>query len=126
MKKQINVVAAIIQDGDKYLCAQRKDHGELAKKWEFPGGKIEIGESPQEALVREIREELNLDIVVNELISLVNHEYQSFYLVMSCYRCKIMSGEIKLYEHLDSQWLTVEQMSHFDFAAADFPVIKLL
>jgi 8-oxo-dGTP diphosphatase len=126
MKKQINVVAAIIQDGDRYLCAQRKDHGELAKKWEFPGGKIEIGESNQQALVREIKEELNLDINVNELIGTVNHEYQSFYLVMTCYKCSIISGEIILVDHLDFQWLSVKEMRSYDFAAADVPIFDKL
>ncbi len=126
MKKQIRVVAAIINDGTKYFCAQRKDHGELAKKWEFPGGKIEVGESPEAALVREIKEELNLIIETEKFITTIHHEYQSFNLIMSCYKCKIVSGEIKLLEHLDYQWLTVEQMKHYDFAAADIPIFGFL
>lgn len=126
MKKMIEVVAAVFRDGDKYFCAQRKDKGELAKKWEFPGGKIELNETHQQALVREIKEELSADIKVNEFIMTVVHEYNSFILTMHAYECKVDSGELIISEHLDSKWLTIDEMGSYDFAAADLPIISEL
>ncbi|AUD65812.1 DNA mismatch repair protein MutT [Tenericutes bacterium MZ-XQ] len=126
MKKSIEVVAAIIRKEDKIFCAQRADKGELAKKWEFPGGKIELGESHQEALIREIKEELNTDIKVNDFILTVKHEYNSFILTMHCYECEVVSGSLNISEHIDSKWLTLLEMTNYDFAQADIPVIQHL
>lgn len=126
MKKMIEVVAAVFRDGDTYFCAQRKDKGELAKKWEFPGGKIELNETHQQALVREIKEELSANIEVNEFITTVVHEYNSFILTMHAYECKVVSGELVISEHLDSKWLTLDDMGKLDFAAADLPIITKL
>lgn len=126
MKKSIEVVAAIIRKDDKIFCAQRADKGELAKKWEFPGGKIESGESHQEALIREIKEELNTDISVDNFVLTVNHEYNSFILTMHCYECKVISGYLTIGEHIDSKWLTLVEMLEYDFAQADVPVIQHL
>lgn len=126
MKKNIEVVAAIIRKEDKIFCAQRADKGELAKKWEFPGGKIESGESHQEALIREIKEELNTDIKVNNFVLTVEHEYNSFILTMHCYECNVITGYLSIGEHIDSKWLTLLEMLDYDFAQADVPVIHHL
>lgn len=126
MKKHIEVVAAIIKRDDKYFCAQRADKGELAKKWEFPGGKIEPGETHQEALAREIKEELNTEVQVGDFIVTVNHEYNSFVLTMHCYECKVISGSLTISEHIDYKWLSLSEMITYDFAAADIPVIHKL
>lgn len=126
MKKMIEVVAAVFNDGNKYFCAQRKDKGELAKKWEFPGGKIEVNETHQEALVREIKEELSAGIKVGDFITTVVHEYNTFILTMHAYSCQIVSGELIISEHLDSKWLSLDEMKHYDFAAADLPIIEKL
>lgn len=126
MKKKIEVVAAVLVDGDKYFVAKRKDSGELAKKWEFPGGKIELNETKEEALIRELKEELKIDVEILKPLMTVNHEYNSFYLTLHAYLCKKTNGKIVLTEHLDSKWITVSEMNDLDFAAADIPVIKLL
>lgn len=124
--KKIEVVAAIIKKDNKYYCAQRKDEGELAKKWEFPGGKIEENETHQQALEREIKEELSAEIKVGKFLVTIEHEYNSFFLTMHCYYCDIIRGDLVISEHLDSKWLTKKEMLSYDFADADKPVIKLL
>lgn len=126
MKKQIEVVAAVFSKGNKYFCAQRKDKGELAKKWEFPGGKIEENETHQDALAREIKEELSAIIKVNDFIMTVVHEYNGFVLTMHAYHCEIIEGDLIISEHLDSKWVTLEEMGNYDFAAADLPIVKKL
>ena len=126
MKKRIEVVAAVIKKGDRYFCAQRKDYGELAKKWEFPGGKIEQGETHQEALIREIQEELNTKISISSFLITVNHEYESFDLIMHAYLCDIIEGSLSIMEHIDAKWLTLNEMNEYDFAAADLPIITEL
>lgn len=126
MKKTIEVVAAIISDGNKVFCAQRKDQGELAKKWEFPGGKIEPNETKKETIIREIKEELKTDIEVIDYLTTVYHEYETFNLIMHAYTCKVINGNLELTEHLDSAWLSVEEMKNYDFAAADLPIIDKL
>lgn len=126
MKKTIEVVAAVIYDGDKVFCAQRKDEGELAGKWEFPGGKVEPNETKEETIVREIKEEFKTDIEVIDFLMTVNHEYNTFNLILHAYTCKIVNGDLELTEHLDSAWLTVDEMLEYDFAGADVLVIKKL
>ena len=126
MKKNIEVVAAIIEKDGLYFCAQRADKGELAKKWEFPGGKIESGETHEQALVREIKEELSADIIVKDFISTVEHEYNSFHLTMHCYSCVVVGGTLTISEHLDFKWASVNEMKLMDFAKADIPIIEKL
>ena len=126
MKINIEVVAAIIEKDGLYFCAQRADKGELAKKWEFPGGKIELGETHEEALIREIKEELSAEIIVEDFISTVEHEYNSFYLIMHCYNCRVVKGELIISEHLASKWASLDEMLKMDFAQADIPIITKL
>ena len=120
--KNISVVAAIIVDGDKILAAQR-GYGEWKGWWEFPGGKIEPGEGPIEALRREIREELAMDINVGEKLCIVEYDYPTFHLSMQCFLCTIKSG-LTLVEHGDARWLGHEEMYAVKWLPADEKVIE--
>lgn len=124
--KKIEVVAAILIKDKKVFCAQRANKGPLALKWEFPGGKIEINESKEEAIVREIKEELLVDIEVEEYLMTVNHQYETFFITMHALICNVVSGEIKLKEHVDSCWLDKSQLLTLDWAEADKPIVKKL
>ena len=124
-KKKIEVCAAIIKKEDKYFSVQRGPNGEVANKWEFPGGKIEANETHQEALVREIKEELNIEISVDSYLMTVYHEYNTFYLTMHAYECSIINGEIKMLEDQKNYaWLNPSEMLSYDFAEADKPIIE--
>ncbi|HIW20925.1 MAG TPA: (deoxy)nucleoside triphosphate pyrophosphohydrolase, partial [Candidatus Dorea intestinavium] len=103
--KTIEVVAAVIKKGNKIFATQR-GYGDLKGGWEFPGGKIESGETPQKALVREIREELNTKIEVGEFIETVDFDYETFHLTMHCFICEVLEGELELLEHSAAKWLT--------------------
>ena len=116
--KTIRVVAAIIRDGNKIFATQR-GYGEYKDGWEFPGGKIEAGETPQEALAREIKEELNITIEVGRLIDTIEYDYPTFHLSMDCFFCEIESGELVLKEHEAAKWLTMEQLDSVDWLPAD-------
>ena len=123
--KNIDVVAAvIINDNKEVFCARRKDGGELAYKWEFPGGKIELGESNEEALVREIKEEFSTDIKVNDFITTVKHQYNTFHITMHAYYVNVIKGELILNEHTGFKWLQKDQLLELDWAAADLPIVK--
>lgn len=125
--KHIEVVAAIMMnEQNQIFCAQRKNFGELALKWEFPGGKIEPGETHQKALTREIKEELELTIKVNDYLMKVSHQYKTFHLTMYCYYCKILGGTLVLNDHIQFLWMTKEELSTLDWADADIPIIKQL
>lgn len=127
MKKEIEVCAALIKKDNKYFSVQRGPKGEVAFKWEFPGGKIEKGESQKESLKREIKEELNIDINVEEFFMTVNHEYNTFILTMHAYKCTIENGNIKMLEDQQNYaWLTPKEMLSYDFADADKPIINKL
>jgi 8-oxo-dGTP diphosphatase len=122
--KHFEVVASVFIQNNRVFCAQRKDAGETAKKWEFPGGKIEPGETHQQALVREISEELSTKINVGDFITTVNHQYNTFAITMHAYQCSIIEGNLTLSEHLDSRWLTREELSSVDWAPADLPIVE--
>ena len=125
--KNIEVVAAIIiNKNNEIFCARRKDEGELALKWEFPGGKIEKGESHQEALIREIKEELSTDIKVTNFIMTVKHQYESFHLTMHAYLADVINGDLILNEHTGFKWLKKEQLNSLDWAEADLPIVDFL
>ena len=116
--KQIEVVAAIIQRDGAYFATQR-GYGEFEGMWEFPGGKIELGETHEMALKREIQEELGVDISIEELLCTTNYDYPSFHLTMHCYLCSIAAGKIELREHKSARWLTTETLDSVEWLPAD-------
>ena len=116
--KTIRVVAAVIRDGDRIFATQR-GYGEFKGGWEFPGGKIDVGESPEDALVREIQEELDTEIEIIDLLETVEYDYPNFHLSMDCFICKIKSGELVLKEHEASAWLTKETIYTVDWLPSD-------
>ena len=121
-RKTINVVAALIRDG-KRVFATARGYGNYKGWWEFPGGKVEPGESPEDALVREIREELDSEISVDEYISTIEHDYPEFHLSMRCYWCSLISGELVLKEAEDAKWLDVETIDSVKWLPADITLI---
>lgn len=120
--KKIEVVAAIIVKEKKVFATQR-GYGEFKDGWEFPGGKIELGESSEEALVREIREELDVDIKVGRLLETVEYDYPRLHLTMHCFICELLSEEIILKEHEDAKWLAEEELDSVDWLPADVNLI---
>ena len=123
--KQIEVVAAIIHHDGAYFATQR-GYGEFEGMWEFPGGKIEPGESREDALKREIQEELGVDIYIKELLCTTEYDYPTFHLTMHCYLCSVASGEIELREHKSAQWLTAETFDTVEWLPADKEIIAKL
>ena len=122
MPKIIRVVAAVIRDGDRIFCTQR-GYGAYQGFWEFPGGKIEPGETPQQALTREIREELATEIRVGDLIQTIEYDDPEFHLSMDCFWCDIVSGELILLEAEDAKWLSAENIDSVDWLPADQIVV---
>ena len=123
--KKIEVVAVILHCDGAYFTTQR-GYGEFEGMWEFPGGKIEPGESREVALKREIQEELGLDIIIENLLCTTEYDYPSFHLTMHCYLCNIASGEIELREHKSARWLTAETLDSVEWLPADKEVIDKL
>lgn len=123
--KKIHVVAAIICDDDKIFATQR-GYGDFKDGWEFPGGKIEEGESPEDALKREIMEELAVEIEVGKLLETVEYDYPQFHLTMNCYLCRVKSGEMILKEHEACKWLTKDQLDSVAWLPADKGLIEIL
>ena len=119
----INVVAAIIKENDKIFATQR-GYGEFAGGWEFPGGKIEEGETPQQALVREIKEELDIKISVGELLDIVEYDYPTFHLSMQCFWATIEEGELVLKEHMAAKWLKKDELGTVDWLPADEGLVE--
>lgn len=123
--KTIEVVAAIIHKDESFFATQR-GYGEFEGLWEFPGGKIESGESHHDALKREIMEELGVNIAIDKFICTTEYNYPSFHLIMHCYLCNIISGEIELHEHKSARWLTAEMLNSIEWLPADKEVVKKL
>ena len=120
--KTINVVAAIIRDGDRIFATQR-GYGEFKDGWEFPGGKVEEGETPQEAIKREIEEELETEIEVGDYLTTIEYDYSKFHLSMKCYWAKIVEGKPVLLEHEAAKWLTKDTIDSVDWLPADLTII---
>lgn len=124
--KTVKVVAAIIRDGNRILATQR-GYGEQKDGWEFPGGKVESNETPEAAIVREIREELNADIEVTGFLSTVEHDYPNFHLSMDCFWARLAEGtEMKLLEHEAAKWLSIENINSVDWLPADIKVVEAI
>ena len=123
--KRIEVVAAIIRKDGKIFATQR-GYGEWKDWWEFPGGKMEPGETPEEALKREIREELSTEICVDELLSTVDYDYPKFHLTMHCYLCSLVTEALHLNEHEAARWLAKDQLDSVKWLPADWEVIEEL
>ena len=121
--KNIRVAAAVIRKDDKIFATQR-GYGEFKDGWEFPGGKIEEGETPEQALTREIREELNTEIRVSERIGTVEYDYPKFHLSMDCFWCEIVQGMLELKEHEAAKWLTKDTLHSVEWLPADVKVIE--
>lgn len=121
--KTVEVVAAIIRD-DHLIFATQRGYGEFQGGWEFPGGKIEAGETPEIALVREIQEELDTTIEVGSLVDIVEYDYPTFHLRMHCYWCKIISGKLILKEHASSRWLDKSHLHDVNWLPADLSLIE--
>ena len=125
--KIIRVVAAIIkavnENGESIIFATQRGYGDFKGGWEFPGGKIEEGETPQEALVREIKEELETEISVGELIDTIEYDYPTFHLSMDCFWSEIVSGDLVLTEHEAAKWLTKEELDSVEWLPADITLI---
>ena len=121
--KAIRVVAAVIRKGNRIFATQR-GYGEFKDGWEFPGGKIEPGETPQEALVREIREELETEIRVGDLIDTIEYDYPAFHLSMDCFWCEIVEGSLELKEHEAAKWLDRESLYTVDWLPADVGLVE--
>ncbi len=125
--KTIRVVAAVIKSvnekGDQVIFATQRGYGDFKGGWEFPGGKIEEGETPKEALQREIKEELNTVISIGNLIETIEYDYPAFHLSMDCFWAEIITGELVLNEHEDAKWLTKEELNSVEWLPADISLI---
>lgn len=121
--KTVRVVAAVIRDGDR-IFATARGYGEYKGWWEFPGGKIEAGETPAEALVREIREELDTEIRVGALIDTIEYDYPAFHLSMDCFWAEVVAGRLELKEAEDARWLTKETLESVQWLPADASLIE--
>ncbi|MDE6146490.1 MAG: (deoxy)nucleoside triphosphate pyrophosphohydrolase [Bacteroidales bacterium] len=121
--KTIEVVAAIMTDGEQRIFATQRGYGEFKDMWEFPGGKVEAGESREDALRREIREELDTEIDVEEHLCTVDYDYPSFHLTMHCYMCSVVSGGLVLKEHEAARWLAPEELDSVDWLPADLEIL---
>ena len=126
--KTIRVVAAVIkatnENGEPIIFATQRGYGDFKGGWEFPGGKIEEGETPQDALIREIREELDTEIAVGELIETIEYDYPTFHLSMDCFWAEIVSGDFVLKEHEAAKWLTKDELGTVEWLPADIGLLE--
>ena len=125
-KKIINVVAAAIEKDGLIFCAQRPEGKSLAGFWEFPGGKLEEGETPEEALIREIKEEFNSEIEIVSYLNEASYEYDFEIVTMKTYLSKLISGDLELLEHQDSKWLPLDRLMELNWAPVDIPAVECL
>ncbi|WP_026653678.1 (deoxy)nucleoside triphosphate pyrophosphohydrolase [Butyrivibrio proteoclasticus] len=125
--KTVRVVAAIIKtinkDGDNIIFATQRGYGDFKDGWEFPGGKIEEGETPQDALKREIKEELDTEIEVGQLVDTIEYDYPTFHLSMDCFMCGIIKGDLVLKEHESARWLKKSELADVDWLPADVTIV---
>lgn len=126
MKKIIQVTAAILDKEGKIIIAQRKSGDHLSGKWEFPGGKIEPGETPEQCLARELKEEFDIDVTIGDYLGSSVHHYDNVSIELLTYRASWVGGTITMNDHKAYRWVTVDQMTEFDFAPADIPFVKML
>lgn len=128
--KTVKVVAAIIkstnENGKAVVYATQRGHGDLKGGWEFPGGKVEVGETPQEALKREIMEELQTEITVGDFLHTIEYDYPKFHLSMDCFWAEIVSGDLILTEHEAARWLTREELGSVNWLPADMEIIDMI
>ena len=125
--KTIEVAAAVIVDSFENttaVFATERGYGEFKGQWEFPGGKIEVGETPQQALIREIQEELTVKIKVDKLIDTIEYDYPKFHLSMQCFWCEVVSGNLELKEHEAARWLQKEQIYEVEWLPADVSLVE--
>lgn len=122
-RKEINVVAAIIREGDMVFATQR-GYGNYKDWWEFPGGKVKAGETPEKALIREIEEELDTKIAVDRFLTAVEYDYPEFHLSMDCFWCHVEEGDLKLLEHEAAKWLPIDNLRQVNWLPADIMVIE--
>ena len=123
--KTIKVVAAIIRKENSVFATQR-GYGDYKDWWEFPGGKVEEGETPERALIREIREELDSDIIVEKFLTTVEHDYSKFHLSMDCYWCRVQNGSLTLLEHEAAKWLPINDLRQVNWLPADVKVVEAI
>ena len=127
--KVVKVVAAVICDSlleKKSIFATARGYGEFEGQWEFPGGKIEAGETPQEALIREIQEELDTKIKIGDFIGTIEYDYPTFHLSMDCFWCEVVDGELKLLEAADAKWLSKDNLYSVQWLPADIALIEMI
>ncbi|MBU7006740.1 8-oxo-dGTP diphosphatase MutT [Phosphitispora fastidiosa] len=124
--KILVVTAAIIENNGKFLIAQRKKGSHQGMKWEFPGGKVEQGEDPEACLIREIKEELDINVEVGDIFKVVSHIYEDRQVILLCYLCSLKGGQPSCIDCQDWKWADPEEMMGYEFAPADIPVVRKL
>ena len=126
MSNPIRVVGAVFHDGERFLACRKKPGKPLEGHWEFPGGKIEPGESPEQALAREIREELNLIAEVGQKVTTTTYEYDFATIELTTFYCTLVDGDLRLTDHDDTKWVTSTEAAHLTWAPADIPAVEAI
>ncbi|WP_308572169.1 (deoxy)nucleoside triphosphate pyrophosphohydrolase [uncultured Corynebacterium sp.] len=126
MSNPIRVVGAVFHDGERFLACRKKPGKPLEGHWEFPGGKIEPGETPEQALAREIREELNLIAEVGQKVTTTTYEYDFATIELTTFYCTLVDGDLRLTDHDDTKWVTAAEAAHLEWAPADIPAVEAI